>query len=146
MLPMFAREVVKGEHGLGVPGQTDHPVLILDGVFSLNASVAASAAARVSALKIARRSAVTAGCMDFGTCLRGFAFGHSFEPMAVMPAVVEPAPLMTGAGEALVHRTPKPQGTVANRQLNRLLKNSPSVSFYDSLGFGRTGGCDARAG
>lgn len=59
MLPLLGGEVVANEQRLGVLGQTGDAARVFGSYFSLKVSIAASAAARVSAWEISRRSAAT---------------------------------------------------------------------------------------
>ena len=66
MVPMLGREVVEGQQGLGILVKQAAPRWYLAAYFSLKTSTAASAAARVSAWEISRKSAVTVGSIAFG--------------------------------------------------------------------------------
>ena len=44
--------------------------------------------------------------MDLGNLFRTFDLGQALEPMAVMPAIVEPAALVAGAREYFIDRLP----------------------------------------
>lgn len=73
MVSVFGREVVRQASRASVSlVRQATPRAYLAPYFSLKVSMAASAAARVPACAVSRRSAVTVGCMDLGKCLRTF--------------------------------------------------------------------------
>ena len=73
VVPVLGREVVRqaGKASVSLVRQAT-PRTLLAPDFSLEVSMVASAAARVPACEIPRRSAVTAGCMGLGKWLRTF--------------------------------------------------------------------------
>ncbi len=50
--------------------------------------------------------------MDLGNLFRTFDLGQALEPMAVMPSIVEPTALVTGARKDFINRLPEPKSTV----------------------------------